>query len=351
MNIYYDNIVFSLQKSGGISTYWGELSRRLIYRGENVQFLECINNNVINNSINIDPKLIINEKRYPFLINRFNNAKSPLFHNKFIFHSSYNRLSKNKNALSIITVHDLIHEKMFNGLKKRIHCWQKEKAIKNADRIIVVSENTKNDLIEYYPYINNDKINVVYNGVSEHYYPIPGIKISKNKNKPYLIYVGSRVNYKNFDFVLHLLQILLDFNLYIVGPNLSKKEIYLLQKLLPDRWKQFNNVSNIELNFLYNGAYALIYPSSYEGFGIPLLEAMKCGIPFVALNRSSIPEVAGKAGILVNDLNIFDFKDAIMSIDLQRESLIQNGYIQVKKFSWDKCFEETYNIYKELYKI
>ncbi|NQW28471.1 MAG: glycosyltransferase, partial [Flammeovirgaceae bacterium] len=94
--------------------------------------------------------------------------------------------------------------------------------------------------------------------------------------------------------------------------------------------------------------YVLLYPSSYEGFGIPILEAMKSGCPFIASNNSSIPEVAGKAGILHDHLSVEDYLSSIISIKAKRESLILEGYDQSDKFSWDKCYIETKNIYNQL---
>jgi mannosyltransferase len=99
---------------------------------------------------------------------------------------------------------------------------------------------------------------------------------------------------------------------------------------------------------LYNMAFALIYPSFYEGFGIPLLEAMKAGVPFLALNNSAIPEVAGNAGLLLESPDIGLFKNALEYIPAERETLIVNGFAQAAKFSWENCYQQTLSVYKEL---
>ena len=122
----------------------------------------------------------------------------------------------------------------------------------------------------------------------------------------------------------------------------------MLNEKIPGRWKIFTNIENKALNIVYNQAFALIYPSSYEGFGIPLLEVMKTGTPFVALRQSSIPEVAGAAGILVDDLDINAFKQAVLSISGNEEILATKGLIQSAQFSWERCYQETLNLYKGL---
>ena len=101
---------------------------------------------------------------------------------------------------------------------------------------------------------------------------------------------------------------------------------------------------------MYNSAYCLIYPSSYEGFGIPVIEAMRAGCPVVAVNTSSIPEVAGNAGLLVDNPDCNELVYALLTIDKNRQQLINAGFTQAAKFSWNKCFNETQKVYDELSK-
>lgn len=121
-----------------------------------------------------------------------------------------------------------------------------------------------------------------------------------------------------------------------------------MNRLLPNRWKIFEEISNHQLNDLYNRSFALLYPSTYEGFGIPILEAMKAGCPFIALKASAIPEVAGNAGVLMKELSLHEFSMALNKIKKHREALIQQGVLQSQKFSWDQCFSETLKVYKGL---
>lgn len=351
-NIVYDNIVFNLQKFGGISTYWFELSKRLCVDEEfNSHFLTSPNNNILAEGLSFANSVQLhNEVSWPKFFDRFLNPPLSRINHPFIFHSSYNRITTNRNAKNVTTVHDLIHHKYYSGLRKWVHNWQKGNALLNSSRIITVSENTKKDLLRYFPSLDPGLVKVVYNGVSNDFYELPyDYKYDFPESlfkETYLLCFSSRENYKNFHFTLKLASLLPNFKLYIVGPPPNKVESAVLDELVPRRWTVFSSITNKKLNELYNHAFALVYPSSYEGFGIPLLEAMRSGCPFIALNSSSIPEVAGNAGILVDELVLFEFQKAIDIIQSQRQEIVNRGKIQSNRFSWDKCYEETKLVYE-----
>jgi mannosyltransferase len=345
MKLVLDNIIFSLQKVGGISVYWFEIIDRLLKTRSHLIFFQRDCDNLLFEKL---PKDIFVEKynNTPLIFDRFFNVNTYLVKSKFIFHSSYYRITKNPNAISVITIHDFIHEKFYTGIRKYLHIYQKKRALKNAKAIIVISENTKRDLFNYYPNLCRDKIiKVIHNGVSSDFKPISCINTFKNS----FLFVGSRESYKNFIFSVISISKLQVFTLTIVGKNLNNNEINFLNKYLKNRWTLFNNIDNDKLNFLYNESFALLYPSSYEGFGIPLLESMKAGCPFIAFNRSSIPEVAGNAGYLMNNIIFDDFYNGVLHILGNREELIKLGYKQSDEFNWDKCFKQTFDFYEEIY--
>jgi len=344
MKIHYDNLIYSLQRAGGISTYWSELISRMLRDQEDVSFTEAANHNISRKNISIPQESILSIEQTQTLISRFQRIALP-FKEDFIFHSSYNRITNNPKAKQVVTIHDFVHEKFYNGIRRYLHLHQKNKSIHAASKIITVSENTKRDLLHYHPQLSSHDIVVIYNGVSADFYPL---KDKLKPDKPYLLFIGSRAYYKNFSFTIDLVKQHKNFDLFIVGSVLNKKEKTELNSKLPGKWKLFSGVDNETLNVLYNNAFSLIYPSAYEGFGIPLLEAMKAGVPFIALNKSSIPEVAGQAGVLVDELNIHQFSKAINTIETHRDSIVAKGFDQAKEFSWEKCYRETKGVYQSL---
>lgn len=345
MKILLDNIVFSLQKVGGISTYWFELNSRILQDYDDALFIDRKNSNIVAKQLVISKKKILSTGVPNLLIDRFINVRLKDVKEPFVFHSSYNRITTNKKAKQVLTVHDFVHERFYKGIRQFLHSYQKRKAINKADAIIVISESTKKDLLLFFSNINPNKVRVIYNGVSDDFFPLSQ-KVVTN----YFLFIGSREKYKNFDFAVEAISQTVNFKLIVVGSILRKNEILMLNRLIPNRWQLFNNIKNADLNELYNNAFALIYPSSYEGFGIPILEAMKAGCPFVAFNCSSIPEVAGDAGILIDKLEISLFKKAVVMIEENREEIVKKGFNQAKKFSWEKCYEQTLQVYKDLYK-
>lgn len=349
--IYIDNIISFLQKAGGISTYWFELTRRIppnkkiIFNTshENIVFREY--KNLSNNE-----SLVINKKilRYlPFLKKIPENS---------IFHSSYYRFSFQKNIANITTVHDFTYEHFRTGVAKWIHHTQKMIALKWSDGIICVSENTKEDLLKFAP--NTKNIKVIHNGVGDEFKPLNAKNnflqgdLAKFQKKKYLLYIGDRSSYKNFNILPKIILNHYDLQLVFVGGGKLKKDEEKILYPIRERAVHLIGISNETLNIIYNNAFCLVYPSSYEGFGIPILEAMKAGCPVISTNFSSIPEVAGDAALLVDQIETDAFLEKIQMLENPefRSQLIEKGLKQAAKFSWDKCFEETYAFYEEVYK-
>jgi mannosyltransferase len=352
INLLLDNIVFNLQKAGGISVYWKELIQRILldknidynfFEYDNVsenifrKKLEIHNKNIIK----LSSKFTINFSRYINL--KFSRSKPT------IFHSSYYRICRGKNIINIVTLHDFIYEKKIHKLSSIIHIIQKRNALFRADGIICISENTKLDLLELYPKLSKKKIKVIYNGLNkDSFYPIQNRMFTKN-----VVFVGGRQKYKNFYSAVDIVSKLRDTNLVIVGNALSLSELDYLQNKLNKRFFHFLNLSTEELNVLYNNSICLLYLSEYEGFGLPILEAMAAGCPVIALKKSSIPEVAGNAALLyenVHDENIPKDIIKLQNNNIFRNNLVNLGYNNVQRFSWDNTFHDVKEFYLQLLK-
>lgn len=337
--IIYDDIIYSLQKSGGISVYWNMLEesisieKRLVYP---------------NASNNISFKNRTNEKyeEKKIFFERYRNLSLGLT-NPFIFHSSYYRYCKDKTAVNITTVHDFTYELFRKDWKSAIHKIQKRNAVMHSSGVICISENTKQDLLKYYPEFSG-KIKVIYHGYDSN--------IFKNLNNSCrtkdVLFVGSRVSYKNFIFTVELLSHFDDLQLVIIGGGeLLTKELEILNKMLPNRYKKLDYISNDELAKLYNHSFALAYPSDYEGFGFPVIEAQACGCPVICQQVSSIPEVSGNNCVYVNKDDVYSSIESIKKLfDINHyESIQAKGLENVKRFSWKKTVEETLSFYQEVY--
>ena len=347
MTLCYDNLVYSLQPFGGISTYWYELTQRMMkVQGLDLRFYETggEHRNVCRKKLNIAAQQVIRSNRAGILVERF--LKLPAYPNPHLFHSSYFRLpEKNSNAYVVTTVHDFIHDIYFSGPRVWLHNRMKRSAILASDLIITISEHTKKDLLRFYPHLDASKVKVIYNGASESYYRLAQPMLVK---RPYFLFLGLRDVYKNFGFAVDVVVDQPGYVLYVLGPPLNAHERAMMEQKLPGRYKVFTAVDEGMLNELYNAAFCLLYPSEYEGFGIPILEAMRAGCPFIALNRSAIPEVAGDAGILLEAAELELAREAIMRIQNNRPELISHGLQQAQCFSWERCFEQTYQVYESL---
>ncbi|WP_294208417.1 glycosyltransferase family 1 protein [uncultured Chryseobacterium sp.] len=362
MKIIFDNIIYNLQNSGGGSVYWTELIKRFNnLNSDEIVFYEPKepNQNIFRKEL-----VLKNVKKETFLnlsIRRYLTFTIPV-RSKSIFHSSYFRISKSKNAINITTIHDFTTERFRRGLARWVNLQQKRYAVKNSDGIICISENTKKDLLYFCPNVDEKKIRVIYNGVSDDFFKIKDLsnfKLSnfgfeKFQNKKLVLFVGHRTSYKNFDKAVLAFAKLNNNNYHfvIVGERLNESELNLVEKnITKNDFTVLNGLNNEKLNLLYNISFVLVYPSSYEGFGIPLVEAMKTGLPFVASHNSSLPEVAGDAGIIVKELSSEIISIAISSLEKQdlRQEIISRGFIQSDKFNWDRTFKAYHDFYKELY--
>ena len=197
-------------------------------------------------------------------------------------------------------------------------------------------------------------IKIIYNGFNDKvFYHIENIVIPEQyqflEGKKFLLFVGQREGYKNFDFMLKILEHISNLNLVVVGGKELDEKV-LKTKNLSSRIYMLRNVSDSDLNVLYHLSYCFVYPSLYEGFGIPICEAMNCGCPVIAFNNSSIPEVMNGAGILLENNDIEGVIAELHKLDNEeyRNQIISAQYTACKKFSWDIAYMQMKNFYEEV---
>lgn len=332
--ILFDNIIYSLQQSGGISSMWAMLQKGLLSDAEfQCSFVEQsqATKNIFRKKLNLPiNNTYISKTLLPLIINRYCKAKLPQAETPHIFHSSYYRVPSRDNVKTVVTVHDFTYEKFMSGWKRNIHCRQKHNAIRSADAIVCVSHNTRSDLLYYLPDVNPDKIQVIYNGISDDFYKIKNVERGDR-----LLYVGGRVGYKNFELLIEALSST-SHNLDICGAPLSQKEKYFIDnKLGESRYQVYTHIDNHQLNRLYNTAKCLVYPSAYEGFGLPIVEAQKTGCPVIALNASSIPEIIGDTPLLMQRADSKSLHTALNRLELPSilSEVAEAGEINANRFS------------------
>jgi glycosyltransferase involved in cell wall biosynthesis len=268
----------------------------------------------------------------------------------------------------IITVHDIrqyLYPDISNSMNKYGYKIFFPKALKSTDKIITVSHHTKNDIIKHFK-IPENKIKVIHLAANENYKPlnekeIINIKQKYNLNYPFILYVGALEQHKNIPTLLKALYKLkkqgIKHKLVITGKKGWKyKSIFeTMEKLNLQKDVIFTGyVPDEDLPALYNAADLFVYPSLYEGFGLPPLEAMQCGTPVITSNTSSLPEVVGDAGIMVNPYDVDELANNIYEVltnDGLREELSKKGLERAKLFSWKKCAEEHLKVYEEVYNM
>ena len=347
--ITIDGIIFSLSNGfGGISNYYLNLLNNLVEKDLNIELL-TYDEEKTSHFKNSKLQNIVKFKK-PRILERYKKLTDL---NCSLLHSSYYRISKSTNIKNVITVYDFIYENFSSWPKKILHRKQKEYAIKKADALICISNYTQKILLQIYPDIPKSKTYVTHLAASEKFYPIKQEKLCTFDRTPFILFVGKRSGYKNFQFAVNSLSLLPDILLVCVGGGpFDKHELNLLNRKLKNRFTHQESINEEKLNVLYNNAVCLIYPSLCEGFGIPVVEAMQSGCPFIALNNSSIPEVAGRAGIVLQKPQEDHCATAVLRcMDfMQRSKLVKLGLHQAKIFSWSKTTDETIRIYSSLIK-
>lgn len=368
MKILYDHQIFGMQKFGGISRYFAELFD-VFQKDETISVSLLISENNYAKQL---PTFYFNIKGsnslkfFKYLcqiINELKTLSALLFHRWDIFHPTYYNpyfLKLFPRIPYVVTVHDMIHEKFPKKFHRRDFTskWKRE-IVENAKKIIAVSESTKKDLIELFD-IPAEKITVIYHGNSivPHNNSDKTILEKLGTTGKYLLFVGQRGGYKNFhtfiDEVSPIIRSSEALKLLCVGGGTfsAHEKDFLSTNNISHRVVQVN-VSDSELATLYSNAELFVFPSLYEGFGIPILEAFACGCPVACSNKTSLPEVGGDAVALFDPTENGSIRKTIESVledTRYRNSLISRGYERVAEFTWKKTAEETKAVYEEVYR-
>lgn len=273
------------------------------------------------------------------------------------------------SPLEVVTIHDLTPLRMKEifkpGIRSGFNLWLQKKLIKRVSAVITDSRNSKNDIIELLS-IPADKIYVVPLGVRSEFRPAPKNDISEAREKyrlpnDYLLYVGDINVNKNLPVLFRTLTKISNLSLVLVSQAFKQSRLREAQELrqtilelgIKDKVFILPDVPldpPDDLISIYSGAVAYVQPSLYEGFGLPVLEAMACGTPVVSSNRSSLPEVAGEAGLLVspNEDFLVEAIRKVMSDPKIRLEMRQKGLLRAKNFTWEKTAKMTLSIYEKL---
>lgn len=275
-----------------------------------------------------------------------------------IWHSTYFTRPIRWKGARVVTVADMIYElfpKLYSMAGDDEFRRQKKRCVQEADAVLCISQTTKKDLQAAYG-LSPDKIRVVHLACGNAFQCLAeSFQTHESRGpQPFLLYVGSRAHYKGFDTLLRSYSHWSprkDVHLIVVGQDLSEEEKKCLTELrLTDRVHLLRNIDDEHLCHLYNRAAAFIYPSLYEGFGIPLLEAMACGCPIVASRIPSTLEVAGNIPIYFESGNVEALALALDHVlrDGRRSSRSIAGMKHVQQYSWNKAATETIELYKSL---
>jgi glycosyltransferase involved in cell wall biosynthesis len=367
MRILYDGQIYSMQKAGGVNRYFASIISRL--------------------PSDYHPVLSINERQilnYPshhhlkvyqaspsflrFRPHRVSNWLTAAYQHEIsasrrydVIHPTYYGLTTQQELGQfqrpvVLTVYDMIHELFSETVDPNGGAIaEKKRAIMAAQVIICISHNTKRDLLERYD-IPEESVYVTHLASDMDASTSHGAEAVPER--PYFLYVGSRWAYKNFDGLVSAFRQVLsdcpDTALCVVGPPFTEVENRLLtEQKVAHRIEHYGQVGDSHLAKLYRCSVGFVYPSLYEGFGIPPLEAMACGTVAIAANASSLPEVIGDAGILFDPRSDTDLAEAmllLLSSPSQRDRYIKMGKLRSQKFNWDKTTEQTVKVYQAVTK-
>ena len=325
------------------------------------------NKPLLNLGLRYDKLKYIPYKIYKILTEKYNVPYNLFFRKKIdIFHFTRYILPNNIKGKVILNIYDLVFEKHIETMESKNRENFKRsfyKSVERADQIITISESSKNELIEILK-VPENKIHIVHPGIDFQKFNNRDIVITKkviskySLPKDYILYLGTLEPRKNVENIIRAYANLkksgeIKENLVLAGKKgwLFYEIFDLIKSLdLEDEVILTGYIDECEKPVIYQNAKLFIFPSLYEGFGMPILEAMAAGIPVITSNVSAMPEVAGDAAILVNPLDCKEISGAILKILKSNELsnvLVNKGFEQCKKFTWSNSANKLVEIYKK----
>ncbi|NQW93526.1 MAG: glycosyltransferase family 4 protein [Polaromonas sp.] len=345
-SVCLDGIIFGLQRNGGISNYWARLLSAFSASqaaGWRTVFPKEIIFQQFASKWRLGENLV---EKMPAALSRY--MACPVAASDGVMHTSYYRLPSRPVKRYVVTAYDFMYERYRSGPALWVHRRQKRQSIARADTVLCISDFTRRELLEFIPEADPRKIRVIPLGVDTDAF-FPDRKDDDKNLVCTVLFVGLRAGYKRFALAVEAIQSASHLSLGLVGPPLTSDEIALLESRIRGRWHHFGSVSASRLRELYSSAYALIFPSDCEGFGLPVLESMACGCPVVASNRGSLPEVGGSAAHFAESQSAEAYSsalDALQNSDT-RASTVSRGFDRVQSFSWNNTVyltQEAYSI-------
>lgn len=364
MKIFYDGYIYTEQwrQKGGVSRYFDNLINNLSHdscpivtttRPKKYEVLKHKNLRLYRFPFNFKPRRFSRFIQKKYFQYRFSQVQAQIFHPTY-YQMLNDSFIQQVKVPTVITVYDMIHELFSDVLDPTGQIAAvKKRAIFSAQALICISESTKNDLLSLYPHLEKRTwVTYLATELSQQSLNF----LSSPSEYPYFLYVGSRNYYKNFNRLLDAFSFAIkkypEVKLYIVGSPFNKEELKRISYLnLSKQVVNFGLLNDAQLANLYKSSLALVYPSMYEGFGIPPLEAMACGSIVIASNTSSIPEVIGEAGLYFNPTSMDELLDQLLVAvenPIYCQTLRERGLKQVAKFSWEKTAQQTIEIYKNV---
>jgi glycosyltransferase involved in cell wall biosynthesis len=352
--VFVDGLVYQLQSQGGISRVFSEILPRMCDIDDSVSitlFTQGHCRQPLPRHRRIKHCAIPKVPAVSSLMRRLWIGSGE----EKLWHSTYYSVPDGWRGRSIVTVHDMIHERfpdLYKGSNNDQFRADKKRCVQCADAVICVSEATRQDLHHFYG-LNSSSVYVVPNAYSDIFRRLDSATCQIEQ--PFLLYIGNRARYKNFDVLAKAYSLWhrrKEVALVLVGGKpVSSSEQQLIEELgIAKQVKLLGNVDDETLCGLYNRAVAFVSPSMYEGFGMPLLEAMACGCPVIASSIPATVEVAGDCPIYFDPAKEDDLLNALENAFLEGRNFerVQAGLERVKSYSWDKTTAQTLSIYRSV---